>query len=346
MKLSLIISAYNEARYIRKTLDSILGQTIKKFELIIVNDGSTDGTADLLNEILHGVMEIPYKIITKTNGGVCSARNRGLEEASGDYVMFLDGDDYIAEDLVESVCGLLEARVDPVDAVCWGRNTVYEDGKLLREYFDDFRRIDGDMTGITALKEIFVYRTMWICTGSTAIRRQLLTEHGLNYTEGCVNGEDQEFHIKVLSRVRTAAFINKGLTYYVQRADSVSNSYNIRKFDVVDALKRACLYLNACNDEDSKKMADSILSRQLVENYFGSLDSIIAFRNIKTLMKEMKEKYPGLNREMTEAMKSYREGKKKVNLKCRLYLISPEVYGRVVLLKRSFKIQKSGAMNK
>jgi glycosyltransferase involved in cell wall biosynthesis len=247
MKLSIIISAYNVESHIKRTLNSIISQTTKQFELIVVNDGSTDGTYDQIKEILESLQEVDCKIITKENGGVSSARNRGLKEATGEYVMFLDGDDYITENLVERIYGELESRNVVVDAVCWGYSTVDEYGTILKNYFDDFEHINIDITGIIALKNIFICRTMWICIGSAAFRKKLLNENELEYTEGCFSGEDQEFTIRVLSRVKNIVFIDDILLFYVQREGSASNSLNIRKFDVIYAINRACFYLNKSN---------------------------------------------------------------------------------------------------
>ena len=345
MRLSIIISAYNVENYIKKTLDSILCQTKKGFELIVANDGSTDETENLLNQMLHGKKEFNYKIITKANGGVSSARNRGLMEASGDYVVFLDGDDYIAMDLVERIYEIFEKQSTEVDAAFWGYDTVDEYGRVLKNYFGSYEQISGHMTGIIALKKIFAEETMWICTGSAAIRKQLLIENDLNYIEGCSNGEDQEFMIKVLSKVKNAVFINEILFYYVQRIGSVSNSCNIRKFDVIAALKRACFYLNESDNAELQSIAEIITTQNLVENFIGSFDSSITYSNIKTLLNEMNQNYPGLNKEMKERMRLYQGRKNKVNLKCKLYLISPELYASSVSLKRYVKNLKSGAIN-
>jgi len=345
MKLSIVIPAYNVENHIKKTLTSVLCQTNKQLELIIVNDGSTDGTTNLLEEILSRRNDLDYKIITKENGGVSSARNRGLMEAAGDYIMFLDGDDYIAEDLVERIYETLENRTVALDTICWGYNTVDAYGTVLKNYFDEFEHVNQEITGIAALKNIFVYRTMWICTGSAAFRKKLLTENQLKYTEGCFNGEDQEFTIKVLSRVKNAVFINKTLLFYVQREGSVSNSLNIKKFDVIDAINRALFYLHNSN-EDLTTISNMIQVRNMVENFFGSLDSCISNSKIGPLLYEMNEKYPGLNKDMKETMKLYQGGNVKIRIKCKLYLISPNLYARFVLLKRSVKLKKSGAIER
>ena len=134
MKLSIVVTAYNVEKYITKTLNSIMNQTVKRFELIVVDDGSTDGSNPLIRDMLSGVQETEYKIIRKTNGGVSSARNRGMLEASGDYILFLDGDDYVADDLVKRIYDSYNGQ--NADVFCWGYDTVGENGELLESYFD------------------------------------------------------------------------------------------------------------------------------------------------------------------------------------------------------------------
>ena len=343
MKLSIVVSAYNVENHIKRTLNSMIGQTTRQFELIVVDDGSTDGTYNQIKEILEESHNGNYKIIIKKNGGAGSARNRGLMEASGEFVMFLDGDDYVADNLVESIYDSLDSlKSREVDVVCWGYNTVNEEKAVLINYFDTYEPIKKAITGIEALKNILDYRTMWICTGSAAFRKDLLNEYQLKYTEGCLNGEDQEFTYKALSRANNITFINKILLFYLQREGSISNSYNAKKFDVIDALKRTCYYLKKSNNRDLMKLADIIEIREMVENYFNNLDTCMTNSNIKPLLNEINEKYPNLNIEIKKAMRQYKRGKNKIAIKCKLFLISANLYAKSVFLKRKIIAYKRG----
>ncbi|MBR1609968.1 MAG: glycosyltransferase family 2 protein, partial [Methanobrevibacter sp.] len=93
-KVSVIVPVYNLSQYIGSTLDSIINQDFKSFELIVIDDGSTDDSLEIINEKLSKSL-ISYKVIHQENSGVSSARNRGLKEAQGEYIVFVDGDDYI-----------------------------------------------------------------------------------------------------------------------------------------------------------------------------------------------------------------------------------------------------------
>ena len=94
MKFSVIIPLYNKAPYVRKALETVCAQTYRDYEIIVINDGSTDNSAIIAEEYLNGVEGISYKILSQPNAGVSAARNNGVAQASGDYIAFLDADDW------------------------------------------------------------------------------------------------------------------------------------------------------------------------------------------------------------------------------------------------------------
>lgn len=344
MKLSIVVTAYNVENHIERTLNSLICQTVKEYEVIVVDDGSTDDTYRTAKEILNGFKVAERKIITGENGGVSSARNKGLIEASGEYVMFLDGDDYAADNLVERIYDSLNSQIS--DIICWGYDKVGEDQVVLERYFDTYEYSKSLMTGAEALNSMFTTRTMWLWTGSAAYRKDFLTENQLYYTEGCANGEDQEFSIKALSKANRIVFLREILSFYVQRHGSITSSHSVKKFDAVGALKRAACYLRNTGEAGMMNLADIIETQHLVENFFNNLDSCMTNANIRTLLNQMNERYPGLNREIKGNMKRYLRtinGFNKYHIKSRLFLISPRLYAVVVFLKRkAISLRKVG----
>lgn len=129
--ISIIIPAYNIEKYIAKALQSLLNQTCKDFEIILVDDGSTDKTADVAKSIL-GDTNLKYSLITQRNAGVSVARNHGLELATGSYVLFLDGDDYLAPNCLSLMSR--EFEISKADIVFYGRESVFENGTVVRPY--------------------------------------------------------------------------------------------------------------------------------------------------------------------------------------------------------------------
>ena len=150
IKFSIIVPVYNVEKYIKKCINSILNQTYKNYEIIIINDGSTDKSKKIL-ESYKNIDNI--KIINQTNKGLSVARNIGIKNASGDYLLFVDSDDYIDNDLLEN----LNKNITDEEIIRFQTRTVDESYKVLKEYnempFDT-------TTGNEALVYILKYRAI------------------------------------------------------------------------------------------------------------------------------------------------------------------------------------------
>lgn len=128
--ISIIIPVYNASKYIEKCLESIINQTYQSIEIIVINDGSKDNSLEILNE--YASKDNRIKVIDKENGGVSSARNLGIDKATGKYIMFIDSDDYIEKDMLEVMCRQIE-RQEAQICLC-GMNVVsIKDEKSLED---------------------------------------------------------------------------------------------------------------------------------------------------------------------------------------------------------------------
>ena len=128
-KISVIIPVYNTEKYIEKCLESLAKQTMQDFEVIVVNDGSTDNSKSIIKEYMKN-SELNIKYLEKENGGLASARNYGVERALGKYISFLDSDDYLDESLFSE----LEKYMDKdIDLIKFKMKTVNEEGKILEK---------------------------------------------------------------------------------------------------------------------------------------------------------------------------------------------------------------------
>lgn len=128
-KISIIVPVYNAKNKIRRCLDSIINQTFKAFECVIVNDGSTDGSDAIINEFIQ--RDSRFIFINKPNGGVSSARNKGLDVAKGEWIVFVDSDDSL---LPEHLAELMQAASDDVDIVMTGYQKVAKDNTTEHRY--------------------------------------------------------------------------------------------------------------------------------------------------------------------------------------------------------------------
>ena len=122
MKFSVIIPLYNKAPYIRKALETVCAQTYRDYEVIVINDGSTDNSAIIAEDYLNGVEGISYQILSQQNAGVSAARNNGVAQAIGDYIAFLDADDWWEPTYLERMAQLIE---DYPEAGLYACNYVY-----------------------------------------------------------------------------------------------------------------------------------------------------------------------------------------------------------------------------
>lgn len=223
--VSMIIPVYNVRDYLRKCLDSVAAQTYKALEVIVVNDGSPD---DSLEIILEYTAKYPhFSCYTIENRGQGGARNYGMEQATGDYIMFLDSDDYIAPNCVEALVSAAESTgSDMVVANCYD---VREDGSILDAYKNVYK---SAVTNLAQEPEILFNR---VAPWGKLYKRELL--EGLQFA--CrVWYEDMRLIPKLYLRASKVCYIEDALVYYVQRRGSTMNNKNYRRnLEVIEAFQ-------------------------------------------------------------------------------------------------------------
>ena len=140
IKISVIIPVYGVEKYIRQCLESVIKQTYKNLEIIVVNDGTKDNSMKIVEEYL---VDERIKVINKENGGISSARNRGIEEATGEYVSFVDSDDWLEIDLYERIVQILEGN--KVDIIVFNYNRYSENKKKYRRNILKLKKIPKEI---------------------------------------------------------------------------------------------------------------------------------------------------------------------------------------------------------
>ena len=203
MKFSIIIPLYNKAPYIRKALETVCAQTYRDYEIIVVNDGSTDDSALVAESYLQHAEGICYTIISQDNAGVAAARNRGVKHASGQYMAFLDADDWWEPDYLARMAELI---ADYPQAGVYGCNYVY--------YKPGKTRVALNIpTGyINYSKAYYEGSAMPIWTGATIMPKTVLEEMG-GFPLGIKLGEDFLLWAKTALHYKVA-FLNEPLAYY------------------------------------------------------------------------------------------------------------------------------------
>ena len=223
-KISVIVPVYNVENYLRRCVDSIINQTYKNLEIILVDDGSPDNCPVICDE--YAQRDSRIKVIHKENGGLSDARNVGIDIASGDYLMFVDSDDYISE----KMCGILYERLRSSNAdmsICGveriypdGRNSDYsniEDALLTRDDF--FDKMEGKCGWC------------WVVAWNKLYKKSIFD--GLCYPVGKLYEDDFIIH-KLLYKIEKISAVADHMYYYVQRADSIVNQcYSVKNLDSV-----------------------------------------------------------------------------------------------------------------
>ena len=243
MKLSIIIPVYNVEQYLRQCVDSVLTQTYKDLEIILVDDGSTDGSGQLADEICSspnsliacGVPEksgdfwgalSPHhlKCIHKSNGGLSDARNAGLRVAMGEYVAFLDSDDvYLLNDGLEQLMAL--AQTEQPDVLLFQAVDVYPNHQSVRKAYDEDYM--ATHTGTEVFAQLVRTQSFNMSACFQLIRRELLEQHQIYFEKGLLS-EDVDWSLRLWRYVSKVRAINLPLYGYQHREGSISTTYTIR----------------------------------------------------------------------------------------------------------------------
>ena len=345
MLLTVVVPAYNVANYIQKTLLSLINQRSIPIEIIVVDDGSTDDTSVIATKLFDEKGFKSGRVIRQPNAGVAAARNRGLAEAKGTYVYFLDADDYVDPNFSNEV-GLSITRSPKADVLCWAFDTVDENGKRIKSYEGSYPIFSRDLTGMDTLREILINKCMWIWTGSAAYRRSFLEKNGLQYSRGCTNGEDQEFTFKALAHAKQVVFLAKVLSYYVQRRGSITNSFNVKKFDAVYAMLRTGEYLKNLNKPVLDEVSEVLLNEKVLMTYIGNYMSCLrhlrqeghsAVSANKFLKDIINEEYPELVMTLNRKLRK-RTGSMMLDVTKLLFTISPTLCGLLYGLRDKLRL--------
>ena len=219
-KISIIVPVYNVEKYIDKCLKSLTLQTLQGIEIIIVNDGSLDRSIDIIEKY---VKENPTKIkyYEKKNGGLSSARNYGIEYATGEYIAFLDSDDYIEINMYEEMYNL--AKKENADMVECDFIWEWEYGKKVYDKRREYKTKEDMMKKprVVAWNKIY--------------KREILNKNKIRFPEGLIY-EDMEFFYKLLPHLNKISYINKYFVHYIQRKDSISNKQTKKIEDIFKIL--------------------------------------------------------------------------------------------------------------
>lgn len=219
IKVSVIVPVYNVEEYLARCLDSLVNQSLKDIEIIVVNDGSPDNSQKIIDNYCKKYKNI--KSFIKENGGVSDARNFGIEKAQGEYIAFVDGDDYVSNDMYQKMYD--KAKLGNFDIVVCDLNYVYENGEIKRVS----SKIEKDTVDIKK-----TYVNMYPCVWNKIFKRELFNT-GIRFKKG-VWFEDVDFLYKIFPFIKNIGVVKEPFNQYVQREGSITKTFDKRLYNYID----------------------------------------------------------------------------------------------------------------
>ena len=209
-KVSVIIPVYNTQPWLRECLDSVLRQSLEDYEVICVDDGSTDQSGSILQE--YAAQDARFQILSQSNQGQSAARNAGLKVARGEYVYFFDSDDYIEPDLLKAACQEMDSK--NLDIVFFDTRVFADKGIPQKEvdkrtaYYTMSRDYSAVSTGEDLMRSFLESNDFCCSVCKQVVRRDLLTSYQVFFYEGIIN-EDELYTFQILLLAGRAAYIHR-----------------------------------------------------------------------------------------------------------------------------------------
>lgn len=322
-----MVPAYNAAKRIGRTLSSIVSQDHGAIEIIVVDDGSSDGTGETARDLLSNSGRDFRIIAHETNLGVSAARNSGLGSASGDYMIFFDADDIADPDYVSALLGAITEN-DGDAAFCGYRDRFEETGEE-REIpigLDPSRQYSAE-----ELTVMFVFGKFKLAIGSAIFKKKFLDESGLKFAVGCSFGEDEEFLIKALSQCKKIGISAKCPYIYVHHNDmaivtsvSTKDKFIRRRVDGAASICRAARYL--AEHSGSPRVRDIAVNFIMAEGLIKTLTAAAMRNDAEEFYRKL---YEPETRRALIASRRYLLQKPDVFVKAASMLIAPRTYFRI-----------------
>lgn len=237
MFASVIVPVYNSVRYICECLDSIAAQTFDDFEVVMVNDGSTDETPRICEGYARA--DARFRLVTRPqNGGASAARNTGIEHARGDYLLFLDNDDFWeSTDALERIHALALEHEGP-DLIAYPMGELRAgSGELFMPRSDLAARVNALTTFRAVMEVLLRHNDYYSQAGGKAVRRDLVVRHRLRFDETLRNNEDSDWSLRLLYHARSIKWMDESF-YVWRRRSEVSQSSKPITYETVESMAR------------------------------------------------------------------------------------------------------------
>lgn len=245
-KVSIVVPVYNKATYLNACIDSVISQTFSDIEIIIINDGSTDKS----KEIIESYHDPRIRLFNIDNGGVSNARNIGIQHSSGEYILFIDADDTIEKDYCEKLYRIFTSFGSEIDILIFGFKMIFEDKiEHIRPYREgivstqEFR--DTFMREMCARKGIYGY----IC--NKIVRKSFLSDNNIFFDTNLKLAEDLSFWLSVYNCNPRVAFSCYDGYNYSQNVENSGINTNQSRMLTLAIWEQCYRFLSPCNRENA-----------------------------------------------------------------------------------------------
>lgn len=269
MLLSIVVPVYNVEKYLIRCIDSLLDQgEFKDYEIILVDDGSNDKSGEICDDYSNNFKNI--KVLHKANGGLSSARNAGIRISDGEYVMFVDSDDYIRSCVLT---GLVQNIIaDNIDILVYNFSHIFGEYNAVENavFLKDYSKV---VSGAQYLLDNLKSGTMHMMACNKIYRKNLIIENDIYFREGYLH-EDEEWSPRIFYIADSVKQIDKTVYGYCIRSDSISSIMNKRKaaIDLVDNCKELLMFTSEISDMELKsQLENNIITLCLSAYYKGRL---------------------------------------------------------------------------
>ena len=271
--ISIVIPAYKVEKYLEKCIDSVINQTYTNLEIILVDDGSPDNCPKICDE--YAKKDSRIKVIHKENGGLSDARNKGIEIASGEYISFIDSDDYISQNYVEMLYENIK-KYDS-DIAIGGHKVLYDDGKIINRYTNE----EFCISPKEALNKILYDDGIDLSAWAKLYKKDLF--ENIKYPVGRLY-EDSATTYKLIDLAKKVSVHSVPIYFYIMRSESITNNnFSEKKLDLITSTKEMTEYIQIKYPE-LKAGCD----RRLIYAYLSTL----------TQLTKSKVKYPKIQNEL------------------------------------------------
>lgn len=233
-KVSIIVSVFKVEKYLKRCIESLINQTLREIEIILVDDGSPDNSPKICDN--YKEKDDRVKVIHKSNGGVSAARNRGLDIAEGDFVLFIDSDDWCENIMIEEMYNRANKDESDIVACSYTIDYVNNNFSVKKEIGTEANYTNNIDEAIYILDSNGMFNVVW----NKLYRKKILIDNNILFDISCTTGEDLLFNCVVYTKIKKASFINEKLYHYMREDDdTLVTKYRSNLFDKIKQFNNA-----------------------------------------------------------------------------------------------------------